>query len=95
MVVLVPEQNQPIKYTRSYSQHVAGAESNVAIAVSKLGHNVGWINKLGNDPFGEYIKTTLIGERVDVLQVKFVDNHPTGIFFKEKKTIRGNKCLLL
>lgn len=56
----------------------------MAIALCKLGHTVGWISKVGNDPFGEYILSTLKGEGVDISEVKKSNRYPTGVFFKEK-----------
>jgi 2-dehydro-3-deoxygluconokinase len=60
------------------------AESNVAIALTKLGHQVGWFSKLGNDEFGKYIQATIRGEGVDVSRVIFDPVKYTGILFKER-----------
>lgn len=84
MVLFNPVENSPLRYVHYFSKHVAGAESNVAIGLTRLGHSVGWISRLGNDEFGRYIYNFLRGEGVDVSQVKFDPAAPTGIFFKER-----------
>lgn len=83
MVLFNPESQGPLKYVHSFSKSIAGAESNVAIALSRLGHQTGWFSSLGHDEFGRYIKSVICGEGVDVTRVKDDRNHPTGLLFKE------------
>jgi 2-dehydro-3-deoxygluconokinase len=49
----------------------AGAESNVAIGLARLGHATRWLSVLGDDPFGRRIFKTLRGEGVDVSHVRW------------------------
>lgn len=66
-----------------FEKTIGGAESNVAIALARLGHRVGWFSRLGDDPFGQYILQRIRGEGVDTSRV-IIDRHaPTGIYFKE------------
>jgi 2-dehydro-3-deoxygluconokinase len=44
----------------------AGAESNVAIALARLDHRVAWVGRVGADPVGRMIISTLRSERVEV-----------------------------
>jgi 2-dehydro-3-deoxygluconokinase len=60
----------------------AGAESNVAIALARLGHPVRLLTALGDDPFGHAILKTLRGESVDVAAVRTDPDRPTGVMFK-------------
>lgn len=48
------------------SAHVAGAESNVAIGLSRLGHAVRWVGRLSEDALGRWVSDTLAAEGVDV-----------------------------
>src|SRR5436309_16140483 len=59
----------------------AGAESNFAIALSRLGVDVAWVSRLGRDPFGDLIQTGLAQEGID-LRWTTRDDAPTGHFFK-------------
>ncbi|WP_415274599.1 sugar kinase [Aquiluna sp. Uisw_065] len=67
-----------------FNSSIAGAESNVAIGLSRLGHRVSWAGLVGSDPHGDLIRRTLYAERVDFLGG--VDpNHPTGIMLTEPR----------
>ncbi|APC39775.1 sugar kinase [Clostridium estertheticum] len=84
MVLFGPDSSGPLRYVQNFNKSIAGAESNVAIALAKLGHQVGWFSKLGDDEFGRYIQTTIRGEGVDVSKVIFEPGKNTGILFKER-----------
>ena len=84
MVLFGPDSSGPLRYVQNFNKSIAGAESNVAIALVKLGHEVGWFSKLGNDEFGRYIQATIRGEGVDVSRVCVDPLKNTGILFKER-----------
>ncbi|HEY8803548.1 MAG TPA: sugar kinase [Clostridium sp.] len=84
MVLFGPDSPGPLRYVQNFNKSLAGAESNVAIALAKLGHQVGWFSKLGNDEFGKYIQATIRGEGVDVSRVLVTSEKSTGILFKER-----------
>jgi 2-dehydro-3-deoxygluconokinase len=62
----------------------AGAESNVAIGLARLGHAVRYLSVVGDDAFGHAIVRTLRGEGVDASAVGFSAEHPTGVMFKNR-----------
>ncbi|WP_330389097.1 sugar kinase [Alkaliphilus peptidifermentans] len=84
MVLFNPDSTGPLRYIHNFSKSIAGAESNVAIALARLGHNVGWFSKLGNDEFGRYIQSVIRGEGVDVSRVVTDYEKSTGLLFKER-----------
>jgi 2-dehydro-3-deoxygluconokinase len=63
-----------------------GAESNVAIALRRLGVPVTWVSRLGEDPFGDLIARELRAEGVTV-RVTRSDTHPTGLMVKERRPL--------
>jgi 2-dehydro-3-deoxygluconokinase len=65
----------------SFTLRFAGAESNVAIALARLGVHVTWISRLGRDPLGDMIEDGLRAEGVDVSHVRR-DDARTGLFVK-------------
>ena len=85
MVLFVPTRTGLLRYAQQFDRYVAGAESNTAIGLSRIGHKVGWISRVGPDEFGEYILAFLRGEKVDVSSVKKSEDAPTGVFFKERR----------
>ncbi|MDT8717402.1 sugar kinase [Clostridium sp. 19966] len=84
MIVMSPDSNGPLRYVNSFNKSIGGADSNVAIALARLGHSAGWFSKLGNDEFGKYVLNTVRGEGVDVSKVRFDDEASTGLLFKER-----------
>jgi 2-dehydro-3-deoxygluconokinase len=65
---------------------VAGAESNVAIGLARLGHRVGWAGNVGADPFGELVLRQLRAEGVQVDHALRDATRPTGLMFTERRT---------
>lgn len=82
MVVFTPKSSL-MKYAGSFSKKFGGAETNVAIGLTRLGHQASWISRVGNDDFGKAMLAFVRGEGVDVSQVKFDQESPTGLYFKE------------
>lgn len=62
----------------------AGAELNVAIGLARLGLNVGWLSRVGNDSFGSYIKKVLQREKINCDCVITDTQYPTGFQLKTK-----------
>ena len=81
MALLDPLEEGPPRLGTRYALRFGGAESNFAIALSRLGVEARWISRLGRDPFGDLIENALAGEGVDVRWVKR-DDAPTGVFWK-------------
>lgn len=84
MVLFQPEQMLPLEYIHQFPKKIGGAESNVAIGLTRLGHSVTWFSKLGNDPFGRFVLKSIRGEGVDVSSCLLTDEAPTGLLFKEQ-----------
>ncbi|GAE33740.1 sugar kinase [Halalkalibacter akibai] len=82
MVLFTPETGQ-LRYASQFSKTYGGAESNFAIGLARLGHQVGWISAIGDDELGKGMLSFIRGEGVDVSQVKVDETAPTGVFFKE------------
>lgn len=68
----------PLHGTTTWTTHVAGAESNVAIGLSRLGHAVAWASRVGADDYGRLVLRQVRGEGVDVSGVVVDPDHPTG-----------------
>ncbi len=83
MVAFIPTTRTALRYVNTFGKVIAGAESNVAIGLSKLGHSTGWISKVGDDEFGEFIIREIRGEGVDTSHVVRDTEHSTGIMFKQ------------
>ena len=64
----------------------AGAESNVATGVARLGHPACWIGRLGNDPGGDLVLRELRAEGIDVSLVTRDPDAPTALLLREQRT---------
>jgi 2-dehydro-3-deoxygluconokinase len=84
MLLLVAEQVGPLREATTFRRHVAGAESNVAIGLRRLGHSAGWISRVGDDDFGRAVLLRIRGEDVDTSRVVVDPTAPTGVFFRER-----------
>lgn len=85
MVLFQPMSEKAIKYESLFTKSLAGAESNLAIGLTRMGKKVRWISKVGKDPFGDFILSTLSGEGVDVSCALKSEQSPTAVYFKELK----------
>jgi 2-dehydro-3-deoxygluconokinase len=74
----------PLEDGSTYRLRIGGAESNVAVALTRLGVDVTWVSRLGADPFGDLIVETLTGEGVDV-RVRRDPARSTGVYFKSRQ----------
>lgn len=83
MAVMAPCERVHLRYCSDYKLRMAGAESNTAIGLSKLGHSTGWISRLGDDEMGAYILNSIRAEGVDTSGVVFDGKHRTGLMLKE------------
>lgn len=71
---------------------IGGAESNVAIALVRLGAAVTWVGRVGADSLGDRVLRELRGEALDVRAV--VDRAaPTGLMLKEHRTADATRVL--
>jgi 2-dehydro-3-deoxygluconokinase len=81
MILLDPAEDGPPRLGLPLTLRFAGAESNFAVALARLGVAVTWVSRLGRDPFGDLIASTLADEGVDVSLVRR-DDARTGLFVK-------------
>jgi 5-dehydro-2-deoxygluconokinase len=73
-VDLYPEQiGVPLAQVRTFAKSLGGSPTNVAVAAARLGARAAVITKVGDDPFGPYIRDALRGFGVDDA---FVGTHP-------------------
>jgi 2-dehydro-3-deoxygluconokinase len=87
MVLFLAEQAGPLRESETFRRHIAGAESNVAIGVCRLGGSATWISRLGNDELGRAILFRLRGEGVDTSHVVWDAAHRTGVMVREQRAV--------
>lgn len=55
-----------------------GAPANVAVGIARLGGSSGFIGRVGDDPFGRFMRKTLQQEQVDVSHMRLDGQHRTS-----------------
>ncbi|NOV02831.1 sugar kinase [Paenibacillus planticolens] len=83
MALLMPSNGKGLEYSSELHSLFGGAESNVAIGISRLGGKVGWFGRLGKDPMGRLIFKKIRGEGVDVSRAELTAEAPTGLMMRE------------
>ncbi len=74
-VDLYPEQTGVhLKDVTTFAKSLGGSATNVAVAAARLGARSAVITKVGDDPFGPFVREALEGFGVDP---RFVGTHPT------------------
>jgi 2-dehydro-3-deoxygluconokinase len=87
MVLLLAEQTGPMREATTFRRHIAGAESNVAVGLARLGHTTGWFSRVGDDEFGRAVVFRVRGEGVDTQRVISDPDAPTGIVIRERREV--------
>ncbi|MDU6685617.1 MAG: sugar kinase [Enterobacteriaceae bacterium] len=67
-----------------FVKRVAGAELNVATGLARLGMNVCWISRVGDDSFGRFVLNSLKKENIDTRGVTVDGRYATGYQLKSK-----------
>jgi 2-dehydro-3-deoxygluconokinase len=62
---------------------IGGSESNVAVALARLGLRVAWASRLPRNPLGQLTARRIHSFGVDVSQVRWVDDARMGLYFIE------------
>lgn len=82
MALLIADEPGNLEDIQHFTRSMSGAEVNVAIGLERLGHQVEYMTRVGNDPFGKYIKQSLEENKIGTSYVNFDDEYKTGIQLK-------------
>lgn len=93
MGLLVTEPALPLRHAAGFARSIAGAESNVAIGLSRLGHSAGWFGRVGDDAFGLGVLDTLRREGVDICCGVVDPAAPTGLLVRDRHAERRIQVL--
>ncbi|MEO8057105.1 MAG: sugar kinase [Burkholderiales bacterium] len=82
MLLLVADRAGPLECAESFVKRTAGAETNVAIGLARLGLKVGWVSRLGTDSMARYLLAEMQREGIDCSHVVCDPAQRTGMQFK-------------
>jgi 2-dehydro-3-deoxygluconokinase len=83
MALMLAEGGSALGQAARFDLSVAGAEGNVAIGLSRLGHAVALWTCVGDDALGDVVLRTLRGEGVDVGRARRIADRPTGLLVRD------------
>lgn len=83
MAVMFPVEPLSMDRVSTLKLDIAGAESNTAIGLSRLGHRARFISRVGSDSLGQRVRATLAAEGVDITYLMTDQETQTGVFFRE------------
>jgi len=89
MRLLVAEPGVALQRATQFRSSIAGAESNVAIGLARMGFAVRWLSRVGADANGQSLLTQLRAENIDVSAVEVDPDRPTGILMRDSHPTRG------
>ncbi|MFZ7198749.1 sugar kinase [Avibacterium avium] len=86
MVMFIAQDIGSLENIEFFVKKIAGAELNVATGLARLGVNVAWISRIGNDSFGKSILNHLRKEKINSDFISIDPALPTGFQLKSKVT---------
>ena len=84
MAMWVAEETGDLAQVEHFHKRIAGADSNVAIGLARLGFNVAWLSRVGADSLGRFVRATLQAEGLNCQHVETDPQHPTGFQLKSR-----------
>lgn len=78
------EVDKSLKDAGNFQKFLAGAEVNVAVGVSRLGHSSEYITSVGKDPFGEFIIDQLHENQVGTDYIDQTEDYWTAFQLKDR-----------
>jgi len=84
MLLVVPSAPGRLRHATDVTLSIGGAESNVAIGLSRLGIAASWVSALGEDEPGDLVLHRIRAEGVDAGAVRRIPDRPTGLYLREE-----------
>jgi sugar/nucleoside kinase (ribokinase family) len=82
MVLWVADETGPLESVGRFTKRTAGAETNVAVGLARLGLRVAWGSRVGDDSFGRFLLGEFEREGVDCRRVTRDRSASTGFMLK-------------
>ena len=79
----------------TFKKYVGGSPANIAVGLSRLGKKVGFISRVSNDRFGEYVTDYFKNEGIDVSHIRPCENGESlGLTFTEILSPESSNILM-
>lgn len=89
MGLLIAQEEGGLDEVKHFTSAIAGAEFNVAVGLTRLGHTVGYLTRVGRDPFGRQICRYMKQIGLDTGLTRVDQGRRTG-FMLQSRTSQGD-----
>ncbi|MFI1094198.1 sugar kinase [Streptomyces sp. NPDC020917] len=89
MRLLVASPGTALNRATVFGASIAGAETNVAVGLARLGLRARWLGRVGADAAGDAVLRELRAEGVDVSAVEIDPVRPTGLLLRDSHPARS------
>jgi 2-dehydro-3-deoxygluconokinase len=93
MVLLAADEPGALEQVQHFTKRTAGAETNVAVGLARLGLRVGWQSRLGSDSMARYLLAEFTREGIDCSHVVCDPTQRTGFMFKGRRDDGGDPVI--
>ena len=79
--------NKPLSESSNFNKYVGGSPANIAVGLSRLGKKAGFIGKVSDDQFGDYVVNYFKNDGIDTSHITRCKNGENlGLTFTEIKS---------
>lgn len=76
--------NKPLSESEHFNKYLGGSPANIAVGLARLGRRVGFLGKVSDDQFGDFVTNYFVNEGIDVSHITRCRNgEKLGLTFTE------------
>ncbi len=89
------DMNRPLAESHNFNKYVGGSPANIAVGMAMLGKKVGFIGRVSDDQFGDYVTDYFASKGIDVSHISRCKNGENlGLTFTEIKSPKESSILM-
>jgi len=93
LAIFLSSDGVPLERSSRFDLTVAGAEANVAVGLVRLGHEVSFVGRVGDDALGRRTVRELRGEGVDTTGVVVDASRTTGLIVRDAPAVGATEVV--
>ena len=76
--------NRPLSESQHFNKYLGGSPANIAVGLARLGRKAGFLGKVSDDQFGDFVTNYFVNEGIDVSHITRCQNgEKLGLTFTE------------
>ncbi len=78
------DMNRPLSQSEHFNKYLGGSPANIAVGMARLGRKVGFLARISDDAFGDFVEQFFVREGIDVSHVRRCEHgEKLGLTFTE------------